>query len=86
MSKVTIKDQGLEIKLEKNMFVNADQTSDGIVFNFKTGNYYYVLSPYMPIETKEKIKQATDVFENADIVIDINNHKDPVYVDLTDKK
>lgn len=83
MAKVTIKDGDVEIKLDKKAFVNADQTPDGIVFNFKGGSHYYVIGTHMPIEAKEKVKQATDLFEGADIVIDVNNYKNPVYVDLT---
>lgn len=85
MAKLTIKNGDIEVKLDKHSFVNADQTPDGMVFNFQGGSHYYIIATHMPIETKERVKQATDLFENADIVIDINNYKNPVYADLTSK-
>ena len=84
MSEVVIKNRDLEIRLDKKVLVNADQTPDGMVFNFQGGSHYYLIAMNMPIETKERIKQATNLlFEGANLVIDVNNYKNPVYADLT---
>lgn len=84
MANVTIKNKDLEIKVDKKMLVNADQTPEGVVFNFQGGSNYYVVATYMPLEVKEKIKQSvTMAFEDANIIIDLNDYKNPVYADLT---
>ncbi|MFW6242592.1 MAG: hypothetical protein ACOC2W_00370 [bacterium] len=83
MSLITIKNNDLELKFNKKMLVDVDQTPDGIVFNFQGGSNYFVVATYMPIETKEKIKHSTNAFENANIIIDLNNYQNPVYADLT---
>lgn len=83
MAKVTIKNHDLELNVSKKMLVDAEQTPDGIVFNFNDGSNYFVIATYMPLETKEKIKQSVSMFEGANIIIDLNNYKNPVYADLT---
>lgn len=80
MSKVTIKNGDLEIKLNRRALVDIDQTPDGVVFKFQGGGHYYVTAPDMPIETKEKMKQADVSFGSHDLQIDLNNYAHPVYV------
>jgi len=84
MQLIKIKKGSINISSDRKDFVQVEQTSDGMVFNFKNGIYVYLTDTAMPLEVKERIK-AADRFENGNVLIDLSNYKQPASLELLDK-
>jgi len=81
MSTVSIKKGLVNMKMDRNAIVNIEDTSDGIIFNFKDC-YFYVIDMSMPLQVKRLIKTSFDGFTEGNIEIDLNNYMKPVKVVL----
>jgi shikimate 5-dehydrogenase len=79
---VTIKRGNMEFKFDRVNLINVEQSHDGVVFNFKFGVIISVTDNYMPLETKQLIKNA-DILPNGNIVYDLNNYKQPAVLSLS---
>lgn len=79
---VTIKRGSMEFKFDRVNLINVEQAHDGVVFNFKYGMIINVTDNYMPLETKQLIKNA-DTFPNGNIVFDLNNYKQPAILSMS---
>lgn len=82
MSQVTIKKGGK--KIIASDLASIDHAPDGIVFNFTDHSFYHVIDQRMPIEVKERLVATDQNFsQQGNLVIDLDNPKQPVYVDFT---
>lgn len=83
MNEIVIKRKGIVVMLNRDNLVEVQTTHDGVVFNFKHGLYLAYIDTYMPLQTKQMIKNATDSYNAKKLVVDLDNYKTPVYIDAT---
>jgi hypothetical protein len=76
-AEVLIKHLELECRLSRNYLVDANETADGIVFNFKNGLYLYVTDTNMPISTKQLIRTSVQNIRDGLLIIDLTNYQVP---------
>ena len=74
------------INADRSTLINAEGTNDGVVFFFKNGFHVNYTDIYMPIHTKELIRNSTNSFPTADLSIDLANYNQPVLVTPTNIK
>ena len=77
---ITIKKGKIVITCDRDELVEVDQSPDGMMFTFKWGMTNHYTDQYMPIEVKEKIKQAINLLIGGNVVVDLNNYMKPVMV------
>jgi len=79
MVKLVIK-RGKEIIVDTNRsnLIDANQTYDGVVFNFKGGFMLTYTDSSLPNTTKDLIVSSINNFPVANLEIDIANYKVPV--------
>lgn len=82
MAEVTITKNGVEVCSERKDLVEASQTHDGIVFNFKYGVHFYCSDPHMPLATKQLIQASIANFKKGKVKIDLTNYNNPASVEL----
>lgn len=81
MSKtLTIKQGPFEIHCPREALVEVSETADGVALNFKGGVSLIKTDPYMPIHTKQIIKNTCDNFPTGNVVIDLMNYNKPASV------
>lgn len=73
------------VDTDKEKLITAEPSHDGIVFTFKEGFQLYYTDNYMPIHTKDLIKNAVGSFPTAHFTIDLSNFNKPVIVEPTKK-
>jgi hypothetical protein len=73
------------VKTDRSNLINAEQSHDGVVFSFKGGIQIYCTDQYMPLHTKDLIKNTTNNFPNANLIIDLANYNHPVSTEITKK-
>jgi len=83
MSKITIKKRNFELNVDRSELVEVHETADGVAFHFKDGVQLLKLDSYMPSSTKQIIKNTIDKFETGNIIIDLDNQRQPARVDAT---
>lgn len=83
MSDVIIKKGTIEIRLPRTSLISADETHDGMVFNFKSGLHLYLTDPDMPLTAKELIKQSVHGFGAGKLIIDLLDYNTPARIDAT---
>lgn len=84
---IVIRKGNLElVKTERSNLINAEQSHDGVVFTFKEGLQLYYTDQYMPVHTKDIIRNATYSFPTANLIFDLSNYNKPVLVEPTGKK
>lgn len=74
------------VKTERSNLINAEQSHDGVVFTFKGGFQLYCTDQYMPVHTKDLIRNTSNSFPTANLVFDLANYNKPVSVEPTGKK
>lgn len=79
--KVNIKKGTMDLAIDRSDLVSVDHSHDGIVFNFKNGTHLYNTDQYMPLDTKQKIKNSCDTFD-GNIAVQLDNYQTPVVVEL----
>lgn len=80
--KVTIKKGSIEMTFPKEELVEVSETHDGIAFNFKRGLQLYQIEQFMPVHIKQLIANTVNQFAGGNIIIDLDNSKKPVMVNL----
>jgi len=81
---ITIKKGKMEIiKTERSNLITAEQSHDGVVFTFKEGVQLYCTDQYMPIHTKDMIRNASNSFPTANLIFNLSNYNRPVMVEPT---
>ena len=80
MAKLTIK-RGKQIVVEADRatLIDAGQTYDGMVFNFKNGFILTYTDASFPTTAKNLIITTLNNFETADIEVDVINYQKPVF-------
>jgi len=73
------------VKTDRSNLLNAEQSHDGVVFTFKGGIQVYCTDQYMPISTKDVIRNTANSFPTANLIFDISNYSRPVLVEPTKK-
>lgn len=73
------------IKTERSNLLNAEPSHDGVVFTFKGGLQVYATDQYMPLHTKEIIKNTSNSFPTANLIFDLSNYTKPVIAEPTKK-
>lgn len=79
---VTIKRGSMVAKMDKSDLVNIEATHDGLVFNCKNGYHIYITDNYMPGEVKTKLLAADQALPKGNFVIDLNDYKNPLKIQL----
>jgi len=74
------------VNTERSNLINAEQSHDGVVFTFKGGFQLYCTDQYMPIHTKDLIRNTTNSFPTANLIFDLEKYDKPVSVEPTGKK
>ena len=84
MSEIIIKKGLMElVKTDRNNLVDANQTHDGMVFNFKNNFSLNYIDNYLPIGLKDIIVNTLNSFPNAQsIVIDFGNYSKPIVANM----
>ena len=83
---VTIKKGLMDlVKTERSNLITAEPSHDGVVFTFKNGFQVYLTDNYMPVHTKDLIRNTSNSFATANLVIDLANYSQPVRVEPTNK-
>jgi len=77
---ITIKKGKMIFTCNRDELVEVDQSPDGMMFSFKWGMILNYTDQYMPLEIKEKIKQAINLLVGGNVVVDLNNYIKPVMV------
>jgi len=83
MSNITITKKNFELKVDRSELVEVHETADGVAFHFKDGIQLLKLDSYMSSVTKQLIKKTIDRFETGNIIIDLDNPRQPARVDAT---
>ena len=79
MSEIIIKKGTMDFcKTNRANLVSCDATHDGVVFALKGGIQIYCTDPDMPIYSKDIMRNTSNSFENADLIFDLLNYKQPV--------
>jgi len=63
---------------KRSEFVSCNETSDGIVFQTKNGLLLYYTDNMMDSATKMKIKLTIDNMSTGNILVDLDDIKNPV--------
>jgi hypothetical protein len=83
MAKVVIKKRGIVVEMDRSDLVMVDHTADGLVFNFKYGLFLHYTDNFMPLTSKELMKNSSNSFPNAKkLVFDLDNYNKPVSAEL----
>lgn len=81
-SMVTIKKGRLELRVPKDELIEVSETHDGIAFNFKRGLQLYQIENFMPVHIKQLISNSINTFGGKNIIVDLDNPKQPVRVEM----
>ena len=73
------------VRTERSNLINAEQSHDGVVFTFKEGFQVYCTDQYMPIHTKDIVRNTSNSFPTANLIFDLANYNHPVLVEPTKK-
>ncbi len=71
-----------QLNLERGLLISADPTYDGIVFNFSEGLLLTYTDPNMPNTAKELIKNSTNSFPKANLIVDLTNYGRPISAEV----
>jgi hypothetical protein len=66
------------VRTLRSNLVTVEPTHDGIVFTLKEGIQIYITDQYMPVYTKDIMKNTSNSFTNADLIFDLANYQKPV--------
>lgn len=80
MPEVIIKRGSMELKIDRSEIVQVDETPDGISFLFKNKFQLMFSDQYMPLSTKNIIKNSADSYHGKKLVFDFDNKRQPVTV------
>jgi hypothetical protein len=80
---ILIKQGDFELRVPRSQLVEVAETADGVSFNFKNGISVLKIDGYMPMGTKNLIKNTLDNFPTANITVDLGNYSKPVFADVT---
>lgn len=78
---VIIKHGGVETKVQRDHFINVQETSDGLVFNFTNGMHLVYTNQYMTIPSKVRITAANRI-DKGSMLIDLDNPNKPIKIEL----
>lgn len=73
------------VRTNRSNLITAESTHDGVVFTFKKGIQVYCTDGYMPIYTKDIVRNTTNSFPTANLIFDLQNYNQPVVVEPTKK-
>jgi hypothetical protein len=80
MPKVVIKKGSMELTIDRSELVDLEETPDGISFSFKNKFQLLYTDPYMPMGTKNIMRNTANSFEGKKLVFDLDNQRHPVMV------
>jgi hypothetical protein len=73
------------VSTERSNLITAEQSHDGVVFTFKGGIQLYCTDQYMPIHTKDIIRNSSNSFPNTNLIFDLSNYNHPVVAEAIKK-
>ena len=83
---IVIKKGSMElVRTDRSNLITAEPSHDGIVFTFKGGIQVYCTDNYMPVHTKDMIRNTSNGFPSANLTIDVANYNRPASVEPTKK-
>jgi len=84
MATVTIKKGSMDlIKTDRSHLIEVNPSHDGIVFMFKNNVHLYCTDQYLPISSKELMRNTSNNFPLANLIFDIANYSKPVVAEIT---
>lgn len=75
---ITIKKGNSIFTTKRSEFISCNETADGIVFQMKGGILFHYTDNTMNGSTKMNIKLTIDNMIHGNILVDLNNIKNPV--------
>ena len=83
MARVTIRKGTMAlVDMDRADLIDVNPSHDGIVFNFKNNAYLYFTDSYMPVGTKELMKNTSNNFPLANLAFDLANYAKPVTAEV----
>jgi len=80
---IEIRKDGMSIKIPRNQFGDIVESPDGLVFQLKNG-FHIVYADYeMQSQLKRTLKLSVDNFQKGNLIINLNNYRNPTSVELT---
>lgn len=73
---------GFKINTLRTELANVNETSDGVVFQFKGGSFYTYFDHNMPSYSKNLIKNSLDRIVKGNVKVDLRNYKRPVEIEF----
>ena len=86
MDTIIIKRGDMElVKTARSNLITAEPSHDGVVFTFREGFQLYCTDQYMPIHTKDIIRNTANSFPTANLVFNLIDYNRPVTAEPTKK-
>ena len=83
MAKLVIKrGKQIVVDTDRSTLIDAAQTYDGMVFNFRNGFILNYTDATFPNSSKNLIVSTLNNFEAADIEVDLINYQKPVFAKI----
>lgn len=79
---VTVKKLGMEFKVERSYFISAQESPDGIVFNFKNGMHLVYTNQQLDNSMKVRIVTSCNRIDKGNLEIDLDNYSMPVKLSI----
>jgi hypothetical protein len=80
MAKVVIKKGSMELVVDRSDLVDVEETPDGLSFSFKNKFQLLYTDPYLPLATKNIMRNTSNAYEGKKLVFDLDNQRHPVMV------
>ena len=80
MAEMIIKKGSMNLTIDRNDLIQVEETPDGMSFTFKNKFQLILTEPYMPIATKNIIRNSSNTYDGKKMVFDFDNKRHPVMV------
>jgi hypothetical protein len=80
---ITRKNGSFNLTVDRSEMLDVSETADGVSISFKGGIQLLKTDPMMPSSAKNLIKNALDSYEGKKLLLDLDDYRTPVKLDLT---
>lgn len=81
---IVVKLGNINFEAPRQEVMEVVETPDGLNFHFLGGSFFSYVNQYLSSELKQKIKLTVDRYPTSRVIIDLNNLKQPVLVEIND--